>query len=1082
MGILHEDVVVINQAEKAGEPTVITVNCLDKTGLGCDLCRVILLFGLSICRGDVSTDGKWCYIVFWVVGKPSTRWNLLTKRLLAACPSYFSTSGIFYYRPENQQPKPPDVFLLKFWCSYERDGLLHDVTEVLCELELTINSVKVSTTPDGRVMDLFFITDTREILHTKRRQDETIDSLKAVLCNALLSCEIELAGSEVTACSQGSMYLPSAITEEMFSLELPNGRLSRSVASNPVSVTVDNHLSPSLTLVQIFCQDHKGLIYDIMRTLKDYNIQVRYGRFCANPRGNCELDLFIMQADGKKIVDRNKQNALCSRLRMELLRPLRVAVVSRGPDTELLVANPVELSGRGRPLVFYDITLALKVKIGRHMIRDREWEVYRILLDEGVGSPVPRNKIEEGSSWQSANQIPISTLCYLQNSKFTSAVSSTFRRTRGGRKPVASSKSSTPWIPAPEIRRPSDRFYSGNGLVSNSPNLNPGSTSQPEAASELGMLLELLPLRMRSELYRHEEIGELVEVVMDLGRSPIARFPSGDWVMSEKPVNHEDLRHAVSKVSEFSDDNRSGINNSLHRISAIRNRKMQIIGLTCRVGRAVSGSAEIIRDLVEGGGSILVIGPPGVGKTTLIREIARMLADDHMKRVVIVDTSNEIGGDGDVPHAGIGRARRMQVPNVNMQHNVMIEAVENHMPETIIIDEIGTELEALAASTIAQRGVQLVGTAHGMTIDNVMKNPSLQILVGGIESVTLGDEEARRRKVQKTILERRGPPTFTCAVEIISKTELRVHHRLDATVDAILAGKSPLFEIRHVDADASGSRKSISIPEKSYLQVSDFTAKKNIDAADIESDNEDLDHSPTRSKKLSSKRSVKKRSLPVCVYAYKILEADLLQVAKVMGLEDELEVTDDIGTADVIIASSCEMKQSPWIRSVTKFHDLPVFVMKSNTMAQMVKAVRMILEMESVGSLRKQLVNSSFDIEIEDDAPKRKPSLEEIDALEEVRLAIEYIVIPGGEPVELLPRRTEIIARQLELVESYQLAAENSGTEMNPRLQILPMRLNKKKASKPVKSGSSFLEVINSKSPTGGGGGTSVARLPLISE
>ncbi|KAM1069108.1 hypothetical protein EV1_000989 [Malus domestica] len=1082
MGILHEDVVVINQAEKAGEPTVITVNCLDKTGLGCDLCRVILLFGLSICRGDVSTDGKWCYIVFWVVGKPSTRWNLLTKRLLAACPSYFSTSGIFYYRPENQQPKPPDVFLLKFWCSYERDGLLHDVTEVLCELELTINSVKVSTTPDGRVMDLFFITDTREILHTKRRQDETIDSLKAVLCNALLSCEIELAGSEVTACSQGSMYLPSAITEEMFSLELPNGRLSRSVASNPVSVTVDNHLSPSLTLVQIFCQDHKGLIYDIMRTLKDYNIQVRYGRFCANPRGNCELDLFIMQADGKKIVDRNKQNALCSRLRMELLRPLRVAVVSRGPDTELLVANPVELSGRGRPLVFYDITLALKVKIGRHMIRDREWEVYRILLDEGVGSPVPRNKIEEGSSWQSANQIPISTLCYLQNSKFTSAVSSTFRRTRGGRKPVASSKSSTPWIPAPEIRRPSDRFYSGNGLVSNSPNLNPGSTSQPEAASELGMLLELLPLRMRSELYRHEEIGELVEVVMDLGRSPIARFPSGDWVMSEKPVNHEDLRHAVSKVSEFSDDNRSGINNSLHRISAIRNRKMQIIGLTCRVGRAVSGSAEIIRDLVEGGGSILVIGPPGVGKTTLIREIARMLADDHMKRVVIVDTSNEIGGDGDVPHAGIGRARRMQVPNVNMQHNVMIEAVENHMPETIIIDEIGTELEALAASTIAQRGVQLVGTAHGMTIDNVMKNPSLQILVGGIESVTLGDEEARRRKVQKTILERRGPPTFTCAVEIISKTELRVHHRLDATVDAILAGKSPLFEIRHVDADASGSRNSISIPEKSYLQVSDFTAKKNIDAADIESDNEDLDHSPTRSKKLSSKRSVKKKSLPVCVYAYKILEADLLQVAKVMGLEDELEVTDDIGTADVIIASSCEMKQSPWIRSVTKFHDLPVFVMKSNTMAQMVKAVRMILEMESVGSLRKQLVNSSFDIEIEDDAPKRKPSLEEIDALEEVRLAIEYIVIPGGEPVELLPRRTEIIARQLELVESYQLAAENSGTEMNPRLQILPMRLNKKKASKPVKSGSSFLEVINSKSPTGGGGGTSVARLPLISE
>ncbi|CAN6704742.1 unnamed protein product [Malus baccata var. baccata] len=673
------------------------------------------------------------------------------------------------------------------------------------------------------------------------------------------------------------------------------------------------------------------------------------------------------------------------------------------------------------------------------------------------------------SSWQSANQIPISTLCYLPNSKFISAVSSTFRRTRGGRKPVASSKSSTPWIPSPEIRRPSDRFFSGNGLVLKSPNSNPASTSQPEAGSELGMLLELLPSRMRSELYRHQEIGELVEVVMDLGRSPIARFPSGDWVISEKPVNHEDLRHAVSKVSEFSDDNRSGINNSLHRISAIRNRKMQVIGLTCRVGRAVSGSAEIIRDLIEGGGSILVIGPPGVGKTTLIREIARMLADDHMKRVVIVDTSNEIGGDGDVPHAGIGRARRMQVPNVNMQHNVMIEAVENHMPETIIIDEIGTELEALAASTIAQRGVQLVGTAHGMTIDNIMKNPSLQILVGGIESVTLGDEEARRRKVQKTILERKGPPTFTCAVEIISKTELRVHHRLDATVDAILA-------------DANSSCKSISLPEKNYLEVSDFTLKKDIDSSGIEYDDEDLNHSPKQSKKISSKKSVKKRSLPVCVYTYKILEADLLQVAKVMGLEDEIEMTEDIGTADAIIASSSEMKQNPWIRSVAKFHELPVFVMKSNTMAQMVKAVRMILEMESVGSLPKQIVNSSLDIEIEDDAPKIKPSLEEIDALEEVRLAIEYIVIPGGEPVELLPRRSEIIARQLELVESYQLAAENSGTEMNPRLQILPMRLNKKKAPKRVKSSSSFLEVINSKSLTGGGGGTSVTRLPFLSD
>lgn len=404
MGILYEDVVVISHAEKAEDSTVITVNCPDKTGLGCDLTRVILLFGLSICRGDFSTDGKWCYIVLWVIGKPNTRWNLLKKRLLEVCPSYFSTSRIYYYRPENQQPKPPDVFYLQFWCSHYRKGLLHDVTEVLCELELTIKRVKVSTAPDGRVMDLFFVTDTREQLHTKKRQEETVLHLRNKLGDILISCEIELAGPEVTACSQGTAFLPPAIPEGMFNLELPPGHPSGVLPFNPISITVDNALSPSHTLIQILCQDHKGLIYDIMRTLKDYGIQISYGRFFANPKGNCELDLFIMQADGKKIVDPNKQTALCSRLKMELWHPIRVAVVSRGPDTELLVANPVELSGRGRPLVFYDITLALKnlttrifsVEIGRHLINDREWEVYRILLDEADSNPVPRSKIEEG--------------------------------------------------------------------------------------------------------------------------------------------------------------------------------------------------------------------------------------------------------------------------------------------------------------------------------------------------------------------------------------------------------------------------------------------------------------------------------------------------------------------------------------------------------------------------------------------------------------------------------------------------------------------------------------------------------------
>ncbi|KAA8539259.1 hypothetical protein F0562_025951 [Nyssa sinensis] len=686
--------------------------------------------------------------------------------------------------------------------------------------------------------------------------------------------------------------------------------------------------------------------------------------------------------------------------------------------------------------------------------------------------------IDLHNSWHSANQIPTSTFSYLQNSKFATSFSAAFRRTRRRGNGISSSSSSIPSIRSPEIRRPRDR--SSPGSESSSVSWNSVTTSRSEGGSELELFIELLPLRMRNELFRHAEIGELIEVVMDLGRKPLARFPSGDWEISEQLVKLEDLRHAISKVGEFSDDNRSGIDRSLHRISAIRNRKMQIIGLTCRVGRAVSGSAEIISDLVEGGGSILVIGPPGVGKTTLIREIARMLADEHKKRVVIVDTSNEIGGDGDIPHSGIGRARRMQVPNVNMQHNVMIEAVENHMPETIIIDEIGTELEALAASTIAQRGVQLIGTAHGMTIDNIIKNPSLQILVGGIESVTLGDEEARKRKVQKTILERKGPSTFNCAVELISVTECRVHHRLDATVDAILAGKSPLFEVRRMDPETNNSLKSTPTPKKDYLEGPELANNGNK-STEIEPDKEDGDCSPN-SKKFSTDRSLSKRSSPVYVYTYKILEADLLQVAKVMELEDEIDVTDDIGTADAILASSSEMKQNPWIRGVAKFHQLPVFVIKSNTMAQMVKAVRKILRIDSLGSTSKEPLKSSIDINIEDDAPKRKPSLEEIDALEEVRLAIEYIVIPGGEPVELLPRRSEIVARQLELVESYQLAAENSGTELNPRLQILPQKLNKKTSVRHSKSSSSLQKDTSLKSPTSGGGGSSVAQLPLLPE
>ncbi|CAA0820552.1 Unknown protein [Striga hermonthica] len=392
MGIIYEDAVLIKEAVSEGEHTVITVNCPDKTGLGCDLCRVILLFGLSIVRGDFSTDGKWCYLVFWVIGKLQTKWSLLRMRLLDVCPKCTpSASGIFYFIPEFQPTRPPEIFLLKFWCSYDRKGLLHDVTEVLYELELTIKRVKVYTAPDGRVMDLFFITDTRELLQTSSRRDETMRRLKFVLGDAMMTCEIEPASHEVAS------FLHS------FSSSSDVGNNFLHVPVDSVAVEFDNSLSPSHTLVRIICRDHKGLIYDIMRTLKDYNIQISYGRFFANAKGNCEMDLFITEVEGEKIVDDCRKSALCSRLKTELVHPLRVDVVSRGPDSELLVANPVELSGRGRPLVFYDITLALKilsinifsVEIGRTKIEDREWEVYRILLDEWDYYSTKREEIKE---------------------------------------------------------------------------------------------------------------------------------------------------------------------------------------------------------------------------------------------------------------------------------------------------------------------------------------------------------------------------------------------------------------------------------------------------------------------------------------------------------------------------------------------------------------------------------------------------------------------------------------------------------------------------------------------------------------
>jgi stage III sporulation protein SpoIIIAA len=346
------------------------------------------------------------------------------------------------------------------------------------------------------------------------------------------------------------------------------------------------------------------------------------------------------------------------------------------------------------------------------------------------------------------------------------------------------------------------------------PDRPPAPLPEPRAATDdLGVLLTALPPEIVAAIHALTEKEQLIEVVMDLGRRPEARYPDSEVALLDREITEADIAYVVDHIGTFGDDNRAGIERTLHRISAIRNRNGKIVGLTCRIGRAVYGTIEIIGDFIETGKSLLIMGRPGIGKTTMLREAARVLADDLDKRVVVVDTSNEIAGDGDIPHPAIGKARRMQVRTPSLQHEVMIEAVENHMPQVIVIDEIGTELEAHAARTIAERGVQLIGTAHGNTLDNLMLNPTLSDLIGGIQSVTLGDEEARRRRTQKSVLERKAPPTFDVVIEIQDRERVLVHADVAETVDSILRGDVQSPELRWRDDE--GVHRSQSRPRPS---------------------------------------------------------------------------------------------------------------------------------------------------------------------------------------------------------------------------------------------------------------------------
>ena len=505
-------------------------------------------------------------------------------------------------------------------------------------------------------------------------------------------------------------------------------------------------------------------------------------------------------------------------------------------------------------------------------------------------------------------------------------------------------------------------------------------------------LLTVFPTEISDQLKGTGDEGNLIEIVLDLGRRPEARYVDTDRVLLDREITESDLDYVVERVGQFTDDNRAGITRTLHRISAIRNRQGKIVGLTCRVGRAVYGTIDIVEDIIASGKSILLLGRPGVGKTTLLREAARVLADQG-KRVVIVDTSNEIGGDGDIPHPAIGRARRMQVRKPSEQHEVMIEAVENHMPEVIVIDEIGREQEATAARTIAERGVQLIGTAHGRTLANLLLNPTLSDLVGGIESVTLSDEEARRRGTQKSVLERRSPPTFDILIEIIDRQHLIVHHDVSRAVDAILRERPLRPEIRYRNeageiiiekGDALKQTKN-GLPKRSRYETSREPA-----------------HRYERDEQSNGIR-------PIRVFPYGVGQNRLRSAAQNLGVP--IEIINDLRRASAVITLKNYYRKRPQPISEAEERGIPVYVLRSNTVHQMESLLADIFALK---------VDTADPVSI---------------AIDETMNAVQK-VLAGAPVVELSPQPPEVRRLQHKLARDAKLISHSYGREPNRRVRL----------------------------------------------
>jgi stage III sporulation protein SpoIIIAA len=540
---------------------------------------------------------------------------------------------------------------------------------------------------------------------------------------------------------------------------------------------------------------------------------------------------------------------------------------------------------------------------------------------------------------------------------------------------------------------------------------------QRKITDDLQALLSVLPPVIAQAVTTADRSDDLLEVIMDLGRLPTARFVDRELMLRQVEVLHEDIDYVVNRIGEFDSDNRAGLERTLHRISAIRNRRGYIVGLTCRVGRAVYGTTDIIKDLIESGKSLLLLGRPGVGKTTMLREAARLLAET--KRVVIVDTSNEIGGDGDVPHPAVGRARRMQVATPALQHEVMIEAVENHNPEAIVIDEIGRELEAEAARTIAERGVQLIGTAHGNTLENLLLNPTLSDLVGGIESVTLSDEEARRRGTQKTVLERRSPPTFDVLIEIQTRDRLVVHQDVAIAVDALLRGFPMSPEIRsRINGDIRIEKAELPrITSNGQLGYRRQGAEMQLERSDFRYSPVGVSHStgsqvgftPLENGVPAARDRASLQS--VRVYPYGVARNRLSQAARRLGVPAFIVNQPEEADVLVTLRSYYRKRQQPVMEAEQR--NIPIYVLRSNTINQMQQFLCDLFNLYTVEG------NGSA-----------------LEAVNQETQAAITAVRNGERWVELRPAASSVRRMQHQMAREANLVSHSYGKEPNRRVRI----------------------------------------------